>query len=147
LEMGYSHVLVSEECSDRQILQMGNNFYRQTSQAAPLIKRIYGRRRMMIMKHCPINTNLSDGQRKHCSLCHRDRYELVCDSFRLYCRGNQECMMELYEEKPVDRIAKIPMYQEQGIKAFFIDFLDETEQEKEKIRMRCKEAMAPFDFD
>jgi putative protease len=84
----------------------------------------------MIMNHCPVNTNLSDGQRKNCSLCHHNQYSLKgLDGTKILLEGNEKCQMELFEHEPINRIEQVPMYKKMGIQAYYVysKFMSETQ--------------------
>lgn len=130
LEMGYQAVLVSEEVSNAQCEMLCASFKELTGKQPPLIKMIYGHRRVMIMNHCPVNTNLSDGQRKNCSLCHHNQYSLKgLDGTKILLEGNEKCQMELFEHEPINRIEQVSMYKKMGIQAYYIypKFMSETQ--------------------
>lgn len=134
LEIGYDQVQISEECTDQQMRELLEGFEQHTGQKAPAVKLLYGHRRLMIMKHCPVNTNRMDGQRENCQLCHNHQYELVGkDGNHVLCIGDKDCNMGLYEKEPVNRTETIRLYQEMGVEAFLVSFLNETQEEKHRL--------------
>ena len=76
LEMGYESCVISDECDKYQVEEIMKAFLSRYHFDAPVYKTLYQKRRLMTMKHCPVNTALKDGKRMNCGLCHHHRYEL-----------------------------------------------------------------------
>lgn len=134
IELGYKQVVVSSECSMDQIVSLVKAFEQRYGQKAPVTVPIYGRRRFMTMNHCPINTALKDGQRKNCSLCHTNRYELKgLDGHRVLCLGDAKCHMRLFDEEIANDIESVFHYLGNNVTSFKCVFTDETNEEIKRI--------------
>ena len=90
---------------------------------------IYGKPRVMMMKHCLIN-DIKDCD--NCKLKNSDR--ILTDSFnrnyKVICAKGYNY---IYNHKPILKIRDLKLYKEMGVKNFRIDFLDESNYEIEKI--------------
>ena len=134
LEMGYRGVVLSEECNLEQCIELSQAFIRRYGFKPPVFKTVYQKRRMMVMKHCPINTLLKDGKRENCSLCHTHTYTLVSkDKSSLFCLGDTECHMRLYDEKATNQMDWIQSLKNAGIDHFKLTFVNETQTEMEAV--------------
>ena len=101
---------------------------------APVYKTLYQKRRLMTMKHCPVNTALKDGKRVNCGLCHSHRYELEgLDGKRVFLLGDKDCHMRLYDVTATDEIQNRNEYESYGITHFRFVFTDETNKEVESV--------------
>lgn len=127
LELGYKGMVLSEEMSDTNRALMMNRFKERYGFDAPVIQTIYEKPKLMTMKHCPVNTILSESTRKNCSLCHTNEYYLVGkDGKKCFLEGNPECFMELYDEEPISKIDQIPHFKEEGIQSYRMVFTNES---------------------
>ncbi len=133
LEMGYEQVLLSEECTLEQCIAMSEAFKKRYRVPFPGVKKIYHKQRLMIMKHCPVNTVMKDGQRKGCSLCHTHHFEMANGDIRMTCLGDEHCNMRLYSQQATNEIEHMDSYKSEGIVNFYIEFVDESESEKSHI--------------
>ncbi len=133
-EMGFDSVLLSDEMNKEQIIELMKAYKKRYQQDAPVIVTIYQHRRLMIMRHCPVNTLLKDGKRERCALCHQKNYSLVGKDGRSYIlRGNSNCFMQIFDEKITDYRENRKELEENGIHSFLIRFLDESKEERESI--------------
>lgn len=124
LLLGYQGIVISDEMNLDQIRAMSEAFYKRHDFYAPIIVRIYQHPRLMILNHCPVNTALKDSKRKNCSLCRQHEYTLKGkDGKRAYLKGDPQCHMRLYDEKPINRISWIPSLKEWGIMAYEMIFI------------------------
>lgn len=80
---GIDAVVASQEASDEAIEKMIEGYKKRYHHYPNVGKFTYGRKELMIMKHCILNTALSDGKRVGCSLCRNHQYALVNE------KGNQ----------------------------------------------------------
>ena len=140
LELGYQGAVLSNELGDQARKDLLEAFQARYGFEAPVMMTVYEKPRLMIMKHCPVNTALKDGQRKNCSLCRTNRYTLKGkDGRRAILYGNPDCRMQVFDEYPIDRIDQIPKFEKEGIPAFQLIFTDEDSSQTRKIRHRFLE--------
>lgn len=134
LEMGYESCVLSDECNLNQIEMLMKAFYSRYGFVAPVYKTLYQKRRLMTMNFCPINTQLKDGKRQKCGLCHQYKYELEgMDGIRVFCLGDRDCHMRLYDVHETNEIDKKIEYEKMGIKHFRLVFTNENHEEVEKV--------------
>lgn len=130
LEMGYESCVLSDECDKYQVEALMKAFLNRYHFEAPVYKTLYQKRRLMTMKHCPVNTALKDGKRVGCGLCHSHRYELEgLDGKRVFLLGDKDCHMRLYDVNVTDEIQNRKDYESYGIKHFRFVFTDENIEE------------------
>ena len=130
LEMGYESCVLSDECDKYQVEALMKAFLNRYHFDAPVYKTLYQKRRLMTMKHCPVNTALKDGKRVGCGLCHSHRYELEgLDGKRVFLLGDKDCHMRLYDVNIMDEIENRKEYESYGIKHFRFVFTDENQEE------------------
>ena len=141
LLMGYEGVLLSDELSDQARKDMVEAFRTRYGFDAPVMMNAYEHPRLMVMNHCPVNTALKDGQRKNCSLCRTRHYALQGkDGLKALMYGTPDCKMELFDEKPLNRLDEISELKEEGVKAFRIGLLNESPREAEQLVSEFKGA-------
>lgn len=134
LQMGFKMVEASLECKDSDLEALMEAFEKRYGFKAPLMVWLYGKRRLMIMNHCVINTALKDGRRKDCALCHQHRFLLKGKDQKEYSlQGDAHCHMCVFESKAMQAFLKIALYQKMGIERFHLFFLDETSDQRVKI--------------
>lgn len=139
LELGYKQVIVSSECEMDQIVSLSESFENRYGQKAPITVPIYGRKRFMTMNHCPINTELKDGQRKNCALCHQNKYELKgLDGQSVLCLGDSNCHMRLFDGEITNEITNVAHYLEKNISSFKCTFTDETKEDIKRVLSALK---------
>ncbi|MGM9961399.1 MAG: hypothetical protein ACI32F_08890, partial [Allobaculum sp.] len=84
-----------------------------------------------------------DGKRKNCSLCRQKNYTLKGkDGKRAYLYGNPDCNMQIFDEKPINRMDEIDLFKEEGINAFRIVLSVENKTESQKIREEFREKIS-----
>lgn len=133
-KMGFDSVILSDEMNTEQIIALMQAYQKRYQVNAPVIVTIYQHRRLMIMRHCPINMALKDGKRENCALCHQKNYSLEGKDGRRYSlRGNHDCFMQIFDQKITDNRQNRMELEEVGIHSFFIRFLDERKEEKESL--------------
>lgn len=119
LEMGYEGALLSSELSEKGRKDLLDAFKARYGFQAPAAMTVYEKPRLMLMKHCPVNTALADGKRSGCSLCRQDQYALKGkDGRRALLYGSPECLMQIFDEETDNRIGQIPQLKEEGVEAF-----------------------------
>lgn len=134
LKLGFSIVEISLECKDKDIQDMLAEFKKRYGFDAPVMVYIYGKRRLMIMNHCVINTALKDGQRKNCALCHVHSFYLKGKDQKEYLlEGDAKCHMCIFEKEAWNSLDKITYYKDLGIQNFHLFFLREDEIKKAQI--------------
>lgn len=142
LELGYQGGVLSEELSEEGRKALMKAFKERYGFEAPVIKTVYEKPRLMVMKHCPVNTALKDGQRQKCSLCRQNEYVLEGkDGRKSELYGSADCRMQLFDQTPVDSIDRIEEFDSEGIHAFGIVLTTEDRQQSEKIRSRFIHAL------
>lgn len=100
---------------------------------------IYGRVELMIMKHCPVNTNLNKDKNSICNLCHQNKYELEDRNHKRYPINSNNCINTILNFEPINRISKINEYENLGITNFRVELFDETKEETIKIINQIKQ--------
>ncbi len=134
LEMEYESCVLSDECNAYQVKMLMDAFKSRYGFVAPVYKTLYQKRRLMTMNFCPINTQLKDGKRKNCGLCHQHVYELEgMDGVRVFCLGDSDCHMRLYDVHETNEIDEKDKYKEMGIEHFHLVFTSENREEIEKV--------------
>ena len=137
LELGYQGAVLSGELSKSGRADLLAAFKSRHGFDAPVIYTVYEKPRLMVMKHCPVNTALKDGQRKHCALCRQHQYSLKGKDGKLaYLYGNVDCNMQIFDEDAIDCIDQIDQLQQQGIHAFRIVLSVENKSQSQAIRQR-----------
>lgn len=137
LELGYQGAVLSGELSKSGRADLLAAFKSRYGFDAPVIYTVYEKPRLMVMKHCPVNTALKDGQRKHCALCRQHQYSLKGKDGKLaYLYGNVDCNMQIFDEDAIDCIDQIDQLQQQGIHAFRIVLSVENKSQSQAIRQR-----------
>lgn len=134
LRLGFSCIELSLECKDKDIQAMLTGFKERYGFEAPVMVYLYGKRRLMIMNHCVVNTALKDGQRKNCALCHRHSFYLKGKDQKEYLlEGDAKCHMCIFEKEAWNDLDKIAYYKQLGIQNFHLFFLREDALKKAKI--------------
>ena len=137
LELGYQGAVLSAELSKSGREDLLAAFQSRYGFDAPVIYTVYEKPRLMVMKHCPVNTALKDGQRKNCALCRQHQYSLKGKDGKLaYLYGNVDCNMQIFDEEAIDCIDQIDQLQQQGIHAFRIVLSVENKSQSQAIRQR-----------
>ena len=137
LELGYQGAVLSGELSKSGRADLLAAFKSRYGFDSPVIYTVYEKPRLMVMKHCPVNTALKDGQRKHCALCRQHQYSLKGKDGKLaYLYGNVDCNMQIFDEDAIDCIDQIDQLQQQGIHAFRIVLSVENKSQSQAIRKR-----------
>lgn len=137
LELGYQGAVLSGELSKSGRADLLAAFKSRYGFDSPVIYTVYEKPRLMVMKHCPVNTALKDGQRKHCALCRQHQYSLKGKDGKLaYLYGNVDCNMQIFDEDAIDCIDQIDQLQQQGIHAFRIVLSVENKSQSQAIRQR-----------
>lgn len=135
LELGYQGAVLSGELSKSGRVDLLAAFKSRYGFDAPVIYTVYEKPRLMVMKHCPVNTALKDGQRKNCALCRQHQYSLKGKDGKLaYLYGNVDCNMQIFDEDAIDCIDQIDQLQQQGIHAFRIVLSVENKSQSQAIR-------------
>jgi putative protease len=137
LEMGYEGAVLSDEISAQGEKELLAAFESRYGAKAPVLKTVYEKPRLMLMKHCPVNTVLKDGTRKNCSLCRTSTFELLGkDGKKAFLYGTPECRMQIFDETAVDEIDRIGELKEEGFEAFHMVFTDESKEQTEAVLAR-----------
>lgn len=143
LELGYEGAVLSYEITDKGRKDMLEAFKERYGFDAPVMQTVYEKPRLMLMKHCPVNTTLKDGTRTNCSLCRQNRYTLKGkDGKKAILYGNPDCRMQIFDEHPIDTIDEIPEYKDLGIESFRMVLTDENAEESQKLREQFKEELS-----
>lgn len=137
LELGYQGAVLSGELSESGRAKMIDAFKARYGFDAPVIMTVYEKPRLMVMKHCPVNTALKDGKRKNCALCRQHCYSLKGKDGKLaYLYGNADCNMQIFDEEAIDRIDQIDSFRQEGIQAFRMVLSVESQSQAQKVRQR-----------
>lgn len=134
-----SLVTVSHELEKSHVetlLKVYKQLYHHTPNIA---KVIYGRKEVMVSKHCPINASLLDNDKKNCTLCRNCTYALQDKFNNQYPMHNDRfCHMRLYDYKVTDEIHHAKAYRKMGVSHLRMDFTFENRDEVLKIIARVK---------
>lgn len=134
LEMGYEACVLSDECSFYQVEMLMKAFDSRYGFHAPVIRTLYQKRRLMTMNYCPVNTQLKDGCRTNCGLCHQHQYEIEgMDGVRVFCLGDKECRMRLFDVHETNEMNQKNKYREIGIEYFRLVFTNENREDIERL--------------
>ena len=134
LEMGYECIGLSEEMNLDQCRNLMEGFQKRYNQTAPVFVTVYQKRRLMIMKHCPINTLIKDGTRLNCSECKTNQYLLRGkDGREVICLGDSQCNMRLFDTSATDLTCDLDVYKSMGIQSFYVNFVNESKDERIRI--------------
>lgn len=137
LEMGYEGGVLCAELSDEGRKKMLEAFEKRYGAKAPAVMTVYEKPRLMIMKHCPVNTALKDGKRENCSLCRAHRFELEGkDGKRAALYGNPNCLMQIFDEKAMDLLDDMDQLAAQGVTAFRMVLTDENKEQSQELTKR-----------
>lgn len=139
LEMGYTQTCLSDECDVSHMEQLVQAFQRRYHQPVPVVWNVYQKRRLMIMRHCPVNTACKDGTRTKCALCHTHMFYLKGkDGNTFLCQGNEDCYMCLYDTKATNLLSEMGHFHQLGIHRFLLSFVDETEDKRKELLEQFK---------
>lgn len=134
LEMGYEACVLSDECNFIQVEMLMKAFDSRYGFHAPVLRTLYQKRRLMTMNYCPVNTQLKDGCRKKCGLCHQRHYEIEgMDGVRVFCLGDKECRMRLFDVHETNEMNQKDKYREIGIEHFRLVFTNENRDDIERL--------------
>ena len=137
LTLGYRGAMISLECSFEQTKALIEAFEKRYQTSAPVSVWIYGKRRLMLMNHCVVNTVCKDGKREKCALCHQHRFTLKGKDGKIYrLLGDAKCHMGIFESQAYDAIDKIAQYRQIGVCHFHVFFLDEGPEKRAEICRR-----------
>ena len=122
------------DLKDQDIEDLMKAFCTRYGFRAPVMVYLYGKRRLMIMKHCVINTLCKDGKRTNCALCHTHTFVLQGKDGQKYrLMGDAHCHMCIFENEAYNALSKREVYQKMGVPGFAVFFLDEATVLKDKI--------------
>ena len=134
LHLGFQGAILSLECKDQDVEDLMKAFCTRYGFRAPVMVYLYGKRRLMIMKHCVINTLCKDGKRRNCALCHTHTFVLQGKDGQKYrLMGDAHCHMCVFENEAYNALSKREVYQKMGVPGFAVFFLDEATVLKDKI--------------
>ena len=138
---GASIVALSLEHSDERAMNLVKTFENQYHQQGNFAMQIYGYSELMISEYCPIQAVLKDDGKKNCGLCRgTTRYDLKdLKGHRYPILTDQQCRMHLLSEKPMDRIAEWPMFQQAHITSPLLIFTIEDAHQVMRVLEKLKE--------
>lgn len=94
---------------------------------------VYGRAELMVMKHCPLNKLINNGD-KPCSVCKNQYY--LKDGNKLYPIITQNCYTHILHYRNINLIDILDNYKE--IDNYRIELFDETKEQIENLINRIK---------
>lgn len=104
LENGIHYVQLSHEVSNQRQDLLIEKFMQRNHFKPPLMDFNYGRRELMILKHCPVNQAILDGTKQNCTLCKSKNYWLKDQQgTKFLLLGDEQCIQHLLEEKPIQK--------------------------------------------
>lgn len=138
LSLGLRSVMLSSECTFDDIESIMKNGSDTKLGYLPCEVAVYGRREMMVMKHCPIaqaaNTERLDG----CEMCVQQEFALKDRKNMIYPLIKDEtCTMHVFEHQPLDNFGLAQLYFDVGIRMFRVTFTDETAKEVMRVVNKC----------
>lgn len=138
LSLGLSSVMLSSECTIDNLESILASAKKSGYEYLPCEVGVYGKREMMVLKHCPVASTLTDGKLPGCSLCIHSEYALKDRMNKVYPLIKDElCNMHLFEHQPLNRLDEIENHVRLGIRIFRITFTDETLEEIVRIVKKC----------
>lgn len=138
LSLGLSSVMLSSECTFDNLESILASAKKSGYEYLPCEVGVYGKREMMVLKHCPVASTLTDGKLPGCSLCIQSEYALKDRMNKVYPLIKDElCNMHLFEHQPLNRLDEIENHVRLGIRIFRITFTDETLEEIVRIVKKC----------
>jgi len=138
LSLGLSSVMLTSECTFDNLESILASAKKSGYEYLPCEVGVYGKREMMVLKHCPVASTLTDGKLPGCSLCIQSEYALKDRMNKVYPLIKDElCNMHLFEHQPLNRLDEIENHVRLGIRIFRITFTDETLEEIVRIVKKC----------
>lgn len=138
LSCGLSSVMLSSECTFDNLESIIASAKKSGYEYLPCEVGMYGKREMMVLKHCPVASSLTDGKLPGCSLCTQGEYALKDRMNKVYPLLKDDlCNMHLFEHQPLNRLDEIENHVRLGIRIFRITFTDETLEEIVRIVKKC----------
>ena len=125
-ESGIKKVTLSVEMTEDKIKALSLNKFN-----LELI--VYGKAELMIMKYCPLNKFINNGN-KPCNICKKNYY--LKDKDKMYPIITSNCLTHILHYKNIDLIDDIYKYKD--IDNFRIELFDENEHEIDKLINRIK---------
>ena len=116
-KFGINKVTLSVELDEEKIKKLSLNKFN-----LELI--VYGKAELMIMKYCPLNKIINNGQ-KPCNVCKNDYF--LKDNNKMYPIITKNCLTHILHYKNIDLINDIKNYKD--IDNFRIELFNETENE------------------
>ncbi|MEG2995349.1 MAG: DUF3656 domain-containing protein [Erysipelotrichaceae bacterium] len=141
-KLGVKGIMISNECEDKQIKELINQFIKQYRYKPNLIKEVYGQEELMVSEHCPIA--LSKGcKKKNCGICRQGNvYALKDKKNRIFpITTDENCLMHLWSEDVFDEFNQLEYYKQIGIAAFCLSFHFESKKETSNIIKKYMNAL------
>lgn len=134
MQQGAHKVTFSHELEGIQIKEILEHYQAKYGDYYAVSVVVYGRVKVMVSEHCPINAVLADNDKKNCQICRKNTYALKDKFNNIYPMYNdKDCRMNLYDYKIKDEISLIPFYREAGVQDIRFDFTFEKADEIEEI--------------
>ena len=138
LSCGLNSVMLSYECTFENVEAILTKARRNGYRYLPCEIGVYGKREMMVMKHCPVASSLTERKQPGCDLCTQKKYALKDRMNKVYpLLKDDMCNMHLFEHQPLKRWDEIDDYIRLGIRIFRITFTDENSDEIARIVKKC----------
>lgn len=137
----HSYNLIKQQ-TQRVTLSVEYNNYNNQYYDAEII--LYGRIELMIMKYCPLNYLLNNGNKK-CSICkNNNKYYLKDQKDNLYPILNEYDTTHILHYKNINNIDNIKEYIKNGITNFRIELYDEDKAQIIKIIESIKNCLNEY---
>lgn len=138
LSLKMSSVMLSAECTLDDVATIMKNENADNQGYLPVEVAIYGKREMMVLKHCPVAHTLTDGRQPGCTLCTQHMYALKDRKNKMYPLIKDDmCHMHLFEHQPFDQMSLASTYFDLGVRIFRVTFTDESVEEIHHIVNKC----------
>jgi U32 family peptidase len=138
LSCGLKSVMLSYECTISDVESILTIGKREGFDYLPCEVGVYGKRELMVLKHCPVASALTDEKLPGCRLCMQREFALKDRMNKIYPLVKDDmCNMHLFEHQPLKRLDEIENYIRLGIRIFRITFTDETSEEIVGIVRKC----------
>lgn len=133
IEDGAKKVTLSFELTYDKIERMLKDYKGKYKNPANVEVVVYGKPELMISEYCLLNTLMN--KEKNCNFCKNNNniYELEDRVGEKYRVLNDNCLTYIMHYKNINMLNNIEYLKELGVTNFRIDFLDETEEEIDKI--------------
>ncbi len=134
--LGAKVVGLSVELSEKNIIELIDNFKEKFSKTLNFEIMVYGRYELMISKYCPLQKEYNC-EHKNCNMCTKNDYYLVDRiGYTFPITKGDGCYTKILNSRRVHLLKYLPRLKEIGIKRFVLDFsIEDFNETKEIIQL------------